>query len=204
MECADLWQVIVNGKIVRRLRRITGVGINTWSLDACSSAEAVSRPKPIRFVQGRGRGRGPARERGRLAVTRRLAIYPDALEPKSYIDISTVDGFQGREKDIIIFSCVRANVSHQIGFLKDYRRLNVAITRARNGLFVLGNRSTLQPDPLWARYLDHIRDHSLEGSLSDWKPPERAEPTNNKSTPAGGSKKKKAKKPSARGKNKKL
>ena len=61
----------------------------------------------------------------------------------SDIEINTVDAFQGREKDIIIISCVRSNNSSQLkgslGFLVDKRRMNVAITRPRHFLFVVGN-----------------------------------------------------------------
>ena len=57
--------------------------------------------------------------------------------------ISSIDGFQGREADIVIFCTVRCNVGHEIGFLKDLRRLNVVMTRARSGCIVVGDRATL-------------------------------------------------------------
>lgn len=60
------------------------------------------------------------------------------------IDIKTVDGYEGREKEVIIFSTVRNNPSGQIGFLADRRRLNVGLTRAKRGLFVVGSLSTLK------------------------------------------------------------
>lgn len=78
------------------------------------------------------------------------------------IDFNTVDGFQGQEKDIIIVSCVRAGPGVQsIGFLSDSRRLNVAITRARSSLFVLGHASTLaRSDALWKRIVEGAQNTS--------------------------------------------
>ena len=70
------------------------------------------------------------------------------------VDINTVDGFQGREKDIIILSCVRANQRDTIGFLKDVRRMNVALTRAKYAVWVVGNASSLRVSAPWAAFID--------------------------------------------------
>lgn len=70
------------------------------------------------------------------------------------IAVSTIDSFQGRESDVIIFSTVRSNADGDIGFLSDRRRLNVMWTRARLALVLVGDRRTLTTDALWKRALD--------------------------------------------------
>lgn len=83
------------------------------------------------------------------------------------IEIENIDSFQGREKDYIILSCVRSNDSSGIGFLGDQRRLNVAITRARLGLFVLGNGFTLIKNKLWSKLMTLFQKKEcfVEGDL---------------------------------------
>ncbi|KAJ0236644.1 helicase MAGATAMA 3 [Hirschfeldia incana] len=70
------------------------------------------------------------------------------------VDINTVDGFQGREKDVAIFSCVRANDKGGIGFLSNSRRMNVGITRAKSSVLVVGSAATLKSDPLWKNLVE--------------------------------------------------
>jgi superfamily I DNA and/or RNA helicase len=70
--------------------------------------------------------------------------------------ISTIDSFQGQEKEIIIVSLVRSNDDGDIGFLKDYRRMNVAITRAKEQLFVIGDSATIGADPFYNVFLTYI------------------------------------------------
>ena len=69
--------------------------------------------------------------------------------------MSTVDGFQGAEADLILFSAVRANLSGRLGFLRDTRRANVALTRARRGLVVFGDAQTFRESKgsVWANWL---------------------------------------------------
>ena len=95
-----------------------------------------------------------------------LRSASSAIMPE--LSIKSVDGFQGSEKDVIILTCVRANMQRRIGFLSDARRLNVAITRARRGLVVIGNRNTLLGDPLWAAFLKFIHEQGWSSAPSEW------------------------------------
>ena len=87
------------------------------------------------------------------------------------IEVSSVDSFQGREKDYIILSCVRSNDHHGIGFLDDPRRLNVALSRARYGLILVGNAIALSKNQLWNNLLNHYKEMNLlvSGQLGSLK-----------------------------------
>ena len=91
-----------------------------------------------------------------------ITNYSDQVKLiKSMIDIEveTVDGFQGREKDIIIISNVRSNKQGEIGFLDEPRRLNVALTRAKSKLIIIGNSKTLSNEPMFKRLFDYCNEN---------------------------------------------
>lgn len=75
------------------------------------------------------------------------------------IRLSTIDSFQGQEQHTILLSLVRSNSDGEIGFLKDYRRMNVAITRAKEQLVVVGDSATIGADPFYNRFLTYVEKH---------------------------------------------
>ncbi|WP_020568363.1 AAA domain-containing protein [Neolewinella persica] len=77
------------------------------------------------------------------------------------LTINTVDGFQGRERDVVYLSLVRSNEKQEIGFLGDYRRMNVAITRAKKYLIVIGDSATIGNDKFFAGFLEYVEKHGL-------------------------------------------
>ena len=81
--------------------------------------------------------------------------------------VSTIDSFQGQEQENIIISLVRSNSEGEIGFLKDYRRMNVAMTRAKNKLFIIGDSATLGSDSFYAQLLDYVE--SIDAYHSIWE-----------------------------------
>lgn len=84
------------------------------------------------------------------------------------IEVNTVDGFQGQEKDVIYLSLVRSNDRGEIGFLKDYRRLNVAMTRAKMKLVIVGDMSTLGTDTLYTRMAEFMESESAYQSAWEY------------------------------------
>jgi superfamily I DNA and/or RNA helicase len=72
------------------------------------------------------------------------------------IEVCSIDGYQGRECDIVILSLVRSNLERTLGFLGDTRRMNVAMTRARRKLIVIGDSATFGEHPFYSAFLDHV------------------------------------------------
>lgn len=96
--------------------------------------------------------------RAQVQYLRRLLMKREFFKPfRRYISVNTVDGFQGQERDIILISMVRANENGDIGFLRDLRRMNVAITRARMKLIILGDASTMTRHRFYRRLWQYIR-----------------------------------------------
>ena len=95
--------------------------------------------------------------RAQVQYLRRLLKNKEFCKPyRHLISVNTVDGFQGQERDIILISLVRANDEGQIGFLRDLRRMNVAITRARMKLIILGDASTMTHHPFYKKLYEYI------------------------------------------------
>ncbi|RLF64807.1 MAG: IGHMBP2 family helicase, partial [Thermoplasmata archaeon] len=77
------------------------------------------------------------------------------------LEINTIDGFQGREKEIVVLSLVRSNPHGEIGFLRDYRRLNVALTRAKRKLIIIGNVETLSRDSVYKALIEYVKEYGM-------------------------------------------
>jgi len=95
------------------------------------------------------------------------AIDQSDLLSSMNITVQTIDGFQGQERDIIYISLVRSNSEGEIGFLTDYRRMNVAMTRAKKMLVIIGDSSTLGNDPFYNGLLDYVEKEN--GYQSCWE-----------------------------------
>jgi len=96
--------------------------------------------------------------RAQVQLLRQLLRRSEFFRPfRRFITVNTVDGFQGQERDIIVVSLVRSNEAGQIGFLRDLRRMNVAITRARMKLIILGDPRTLTRHPFYRRLWQYVQ-----------------------------------------------
>ncbi|WP_192346369.1 AAA domain-containing protein [Algoriphagus sp. Y33] len=93
--------------------------------------------------------------------------YPNLLATKGLITIDTVDGFQGQERDLMMISLTRSNESGEIGFLSEERRMNVALTRAKRKLVLIGDSSTLAQHPFFDKLLQYFENHG--GYRSAWE-----------------------------------
>lgn len=95
--------------------------------------------------------------RAQVQYLKKLIKKYEFFKPyRRLISVNTVDGFQGQERDVILISLVRSNDEGQIGFLKDLRRMNVAITRARMKLIILGNKDTMTKHPFYKKLWEYV------------------------------------------------
>lgn len=129
---------VVNEGNSPRETPIPGIGILSPYREQVNCLEQIFREDPV-F--------------GPLLGTRNQK--PSNQKPETFITINTIDGFQGQERDVIYISLVRSNAKHEIGFLQDYRRMNVAMTRARMLLVVVGDSATIGNNKFYQSFLDY-------------------------------------------------
>ncbi len=102
-----------------------------------------------------------------------ISPYDDQIDllnsrhDRENLEIKTVDGFQGREKEAIVISFVRSNEDNELGFLMDERRLNVSLTRARRKLIMVGDAETLKTHRRYAELLSYVRENDFYGKISE-------------------------------------
>jgi superfamily I DNA and/or RNA helicase len=99
-------------------------------------------------------------------VARLRELRPEALGQA--LEVSTVDGFQGREKEAVVISMVRSNAEQQVGFLADARRMNVAVTRARRHCALVADSDTVASDPFLKRLLAYFEAHGEYASAGEY------------------------------------
>jgi ATP-dependent RNA/DNA helicase IGHMBP2 len=126
------------GLVVARARELLGRGLKPLELAVITPYRAQAR-----------------------AIREQLADMPD-------VEVDTVDAFQGREKDAVLLSLVRSNAEQSLGFLEDLRRINVAITRARRHLFVVGDSATLTGHAFYGRLVEAAQKTGAYRSAWEW------------------------------------
>lgn len=97
-----------------------------------------------------------------------LSLPEKELPKLASLSVKTIDGFQGEERDIIYISLVRSNEKQEIGFLNDLRRMNVAITRAKKKLVVIGDSATIGNSKFYKAFLEYCEKHGLYRSAWEW------------------------------------
>jgi superfamily I DNA and/or RNA helicase len=152
---------------------------NQGQADLCSEickmlCTAAPAPPVEKTSKPAGGSRGVGGHRQQIAVltpySRQAELLEKLLAHLPNVEVSSIDGFQGREADVVIFVTVRCNVKYEIGFLKELRRMNVVLTRAKAAVIVIGDRATLTKgiaDPesrlVWERLLGRLAVVELDG-----------------------------------------
>ena len=104
-----------------------------------------------------------------LAVLNEQLSYAPDLQPyRSSISVNTIDSFQGQERDIVYISMTRSNDKAEIGFLSEIRRMNVAMTRARKKLIVIGDSATLSSLPFYTDFITYAEGLNAYQSAWEW------------------------------------
>ncbi|MEQ9229812.1 MAG: DEAD/DEAH box helicase family protein, partial [Cyclobacteriaceae bacterium] len=110
--------------------------------------------------------------KAQVEVLTKLVNQSEVLAPfRSEINVNSVDAFQGQERDVVYISLVRSNDRGEIGFLKEYRRLNVAMTRAKQRLVLVGDSATLGSDAFFNKMIDYVQSNGKYASVYeyDWQ-----------------------------------
>ena len=95
-------------------------------------------------------------------------LHGESAAAEGQLSIQTVDGFQGQERDIMVIGLTRSNEAGTVGFLSEYRRMNVAMTRARMHLLVVGDSATLGNDDFYAAFTAHCEGAGAYRSCWEW------------------------------------
>lgn len=93
---------------------------------------------------------------------------PELQEVLAHISVNTIDSFQGQERDIVYISLTRSNAEGAIGFLSDIRRMNVAMTRARKKLVVIGDSATLASSDFYEEFINYTQEIGAYQSAWEW------------------------------------
>jgi ATP-dependent RNA/DNA helicase IGHMBP2 len=101
-------------------------------------------------------------------LKQQLASYEELRDLETAITVNTIDSFQGQERDAVYISMTRSNADSSIGFLSDIRRMNVAMTRARKKLVVIGDSATLSQFPFYADFISYAQEHNAYQSAWDF------------------------------------
>lgn len=109
----------------------------------------------------------PYREQARL-MARQFQDEEALAEYLPYLTINSVDAFQGQEREVVFISLTRSNDNGEIGFLSDYRRMNVALTRAKKHLVVIGDSATIGADQFYLDFMDYVEKHGVYQSAWEY------------------------------------